>query len=198
MYPTLRVGLTEDRVVSWEKKCGRGEEKEKREDKSYLVVPLIPSLRYDRFERGELLVGHGQRAKDMLFKQRRARKRKQQRRRERLAPIMTRRESRIRLTGYRRWRLLTQLVLLLLLLLQCTERRAVGSSSSSSQTVLNVFQLLHAAELVPHVEPEITEFLLFYQRAVFALSFPSGCPYALATREFGCGELRWGWDEGRL
>ena len=31
---------------------------EEKEDK-YLVVPLIPSLRYDRFEGGELLVGHG-------------------------------------------------------------------------------------------------------------------------------------------
>ena len=80
------------------------------EERKYLVIPLIPSLRDDRFERGELLVGHGQRAKDMLFEQRRARKRKQQRRRERLTAIMAWRKSRIRLTGYRR-RVLFQLVL---------------------------------------------------------------------------------------
>ena len=44
---------------------------------TYLVIPLIPSLSDDRFERGELLVGHGKRAEDMLLEQRRARKRQQ-------------------------------------------------------------------------------------------------------------------------
>jgi hypothetical protein len=127
----------------------------------------------------------------MLFEQRRARKRKQQRRRERLTAIMTRRESRIRLTGYRR-RLLFQLVL------QRTEWCSFSGSGSRSKTVLNVFQLLHATELVSHVEPELTEFLLFYQRAVFALSFPSGRPYTLAARKLGGGELCWRRDEGRL
>ena len=155
------------------------------------MVPLIPSLRNDRFERGELLVGHGQRAKYMLFEQRRARKRKQQRRRERLTAIMARRKSRIRLTGYVR-RLLSQIVL------QRAKGRAIGSSGSGSETVLNVFELLHAAELVSHVEPELAEFLLFYQRTVFALSFPCGCPYALAPRKLCGGELRWRWHEGRF
>jgi hypothetical protein len=127
----------------------------------------------------------------MLFEQRRARKRKQQRRRERLAAIMTRGKGRIGLTGYRR-RLLFQLVL------ERAEWSSIGRSRSRSKTVLDVFQLLHATELVSHVEPELAEFLLFYQRAVFALSFPSGRPYTLAARKLGGGELCWRRDEGRL
>jgi hypothetical protein len=125
----------------------------------------------------------------MLFEQRRARKRKQQRRRERLTPIMPLRESRIRLTRYRRM-LLSQLVL------QRRERRAVRGSGGGGEAVLYVLQLLHAAELVSHVESELAEFLLFYQRAVFALSFSSGRPHALAARKLGGGELGGGLDEG--
>lgn len=49
----------------------------KKREWTYLVIPLVPRLRDDRLERRELLVRHGQRPKDMLLEQRRARKRQQ-------------------------------------------------------------------------------------------------------------------------
>ena len=154
------------------------------------MIPLIPSLRYYRFERGELLIGHGQRAEDMLLEQRRARKRQQQRRRERLPAIMSLRERRVRLTRYRRW-LAAQLVLL-----QCAKGRAVRGGGGSGKAVLDVLELLHAAELVAHVESELAELFLLHYRTMLALSFPCGRAHALAARELGGGELRGGWDEG--
>ena len=157
---------------------------------THLVIPLIPSLRDDRFERGELLIGHGQRAEDMLLEQRRARKRQQQRRRERLPAIMSLRERRVRLTRYRR-RLAPHLVLL-----QRAKRRAVRGRRRRREAVLDVLELLHAAELIAHVEPELAELLLLHQRTMLALSFPCGRPHALAARELGGGELRRGRDEG--
>ena len=120
------------------------------------MIPLIPSLRDDRFERGELLIGHGQRAEDMLLEQRRARKRQQQRRRERLPAIMSLRERRVRLTRYRR-RLAPHLVLL-----QRAKRRAVRGRRRRSEAILDVLELLHAAELVAHVEPKLAELLLLH------------------------------------
>src|SRR5713226_8868469 len=127
----------------------------------------------------------------MMFEQRRARKRKQQRRGECLTAIMTWRKSRIRLTGYR-WRLLSQLVL------QRGKRRAICGSGSGNNAILNILQLLHGTDLVPHVQTELAEFLLLYQCAMFALTFPSRCPYTLAARKLCGGELRGRWDKGLL
>ena len=89
------------------------------------MIPLVPSLRDDGLERRELLVGHGQRAKDMLLEQGRAREREEQRRRERLA-AMAWRERRIRLARYG---------LLAHVVLQRAERRAVRGG----QAVLHLF-----------------------------------------------------------
>ena len=149
-------------------------------ERTYLVIPLVPSLRDDRFERGELLVGHGQRAKDMLLEQGRAREREEQRRRERLSAVAWR-ERRIRLARY----------LLAHVVLQRAERRAVRGG----QAVLYLFQALHA-QVVAHIESEVPELLLLHERTVFALSFPRGRPHALAPRKFGGGELGGGGHEG--
>lgn len=126
---------------------------------TYLVIPLIPSLRDDRFERGELLIGHGQRTEDMLLEQRGARKRQQQRGRERLPAIMTLRERRIRLARQRR-RLLAKLMVVVVL--ERAEGRAVRRRGRCSEAVLDVLELLHAAELVAHVKTELAELLLLY------------------------------------
>ena len=37
---------------------------------AYLVIPLVPGLRDDWFERREFLVGHGERTEDVLFEKR--------------------------------------------------------------------------------------------------------------------------------
>lgn len=138
------------------------------------MVPLVPGLRDDRLERRELLVGHGQRAKDVLLEQRSAREGEEERGRERLSAVAGR-EGRIRLT---RHGLPAQVVL------QRAERGAVRGG----QTVLHLFEALHA-QVVAHVEPELPELLLLHQRAVLALSFPRRRPHALAPRELGRGEL---------
>lgn len=51
---------------------------------SHLVVPTVPSLSNHRLQGRQLLVGHVERAQQVLFQQRRTRKREQQRRRKRL------------------------------------------------------------------------------------------------------------------
>ena len=136
---------------------------------AYLVIPLIPGLRDYRLERREFFVGHGERSEDVLLEKRRTRKGEQQCRRERLAAVVVagpRRKCRVGLAGNR---LLPQVVL------QCTKRSAL-----SCKAVLYVLEALHA-QFVAHVEPKLTQLLLFHERAVFALSLPRGGPHALAS-----------------
>lgn len=53
----------------------------------HLLVPLIPRIGDDGLERGELLVGHVERAQEVLLEQGRTGEREQQRRREGLAAV---------------------------------------------------------------------------------------------------------------
>ena len=106
------------------------------------MIPLVPGLRDDRLERRKFLVGHRERAEDVLLEKRRTREGEQQRRRKRLAAVGPRLERRVSwLSGNR---LLSQVVL------QRAKRCTLGRDA-----VLHVLEALHA-QFVAHVEPEFT------------------------------------------
>lgn len=134
---------------------------------AHLVIPAVPCLGDDGLERGELLVGHAERAQQMLLEQRRTGEREEQRRGEGLAAergaLRKRRLVRRQRRG-QRLRLL-RLLLLLGLLLHLGEDLVVLAVGGGA-----IVDLVHARDdLVAHVEPEVAHPPLLHEQPVLAL-----------------------------
>lgn len=152
------------------------------------MIPLIPSIRNDRLQTGQLLIRHPQRPQQMLLQQRRARKRQQQRRRKRLPTMWLPLRERRLVPMPQRHRMLLQFMR--------QDRRVLSPRRRAARGVVLEEEMgggdgrvFGGVDLVAHVHAELAEFALFDHCAVFALAFAGGGADTLAPGFFFGGEL---------
>ena len=147
-----------------------------KDERTHLLIPMIPRLRNDRFERRKLLVRHRECPEKVLLEERCTREAEQQSARKSLPAE--------RLALRKRW-----LVHGMCLRMGMWRHLVRHDGRVLALGVHPAILVQCGHDVVAHVEPELAQLASLDQRAVLALPFSRGGPDAVPFRNLLDGEL---------